>query len=127
MKILLAATLFLTAYVGTLYLLERPSAKTFSGSDGVTVTPPFTIEKDNWDISVTYFRNWSPFWSLKIEVYEEGLYDNPVFSTHIIRYTEPGGGERAELATHHSLSEGSYYLKVYSENVGWTLVIIEWD
>lgn len=127
MKIVIAATLFLTTYVATLHLLQRPAAETFSGSSGMTTSPTFTIEKDNWDISITYFKNWSPFWNLKIEVYAEGQDDAPLFSTHTILYTDPSGRERAELASHHSLPGGSYYLKVYSENVSWTLAIIKGD
>ncbi len=113
--------------MGTLYILSSQPAGTFSGQSGETTTPTFTITKASWDISITYFKNWSPFWSLRIEIYRAGADTRPVFSTTVIHFTEPGGRERADLASHPNLPRGSYYLKVYSENLAWTFAIIEWD
>ncbi len=125
-KVILAAFLFVFVYVSILFLLPTPEVATFSGSGGVTTTGSFAVKKSNWDIFITYFKTWGPFWSLRIEVYRQGFDESPVFSTHAIRFTESGGEERAELATHHNLPPGTYYLKVYAENVNWTIKIVEW-
>jgi hypothetical protein len=126
-RILLSGTISVAAYLLTMYiLLQSPVVAVFSGSEGETATNVFTVRKNNWDISITYFRVLSPFWDLRIEVYSEGEKDKQVFSASAVRYVGPGNQESAELNSHPSLPPGSYYLKVYSESVQWTIQVTEW-
>jgi len=125
-KIVIMAALFAATYLITLHLLTPPYVKIFSGSTGTTTTELFTIVKPSWDIQITYFKRWGTFWRLRVEVYGVGS-DTPVFTTYVYLLTEPGGGERAELNSHPSLPPGRYYLKVFSDNVNWSLRIVEWE
>ena len=126
-RILLMGTLTIMVYLSTLYVLFRnPVVATFSGSSGETITSTFTVKKKYWDINIAFFKEWSMFWSLRIEIYKEGE-TKPIFKTTVILYTTPDGNKRAELSSHPSLPPGRYYLKIHSENVQWTIQIIEWD
>ncbi len=128
LRFLIMAALAVSTYLLTLYILiQAPIVAIFSGSEGVTVTGTFTIRKRYWDIKIIYFKNWSPFWSLKIEVYREGYDETPVFLTSAVKFTYPSGEEKVELDSHPSLPPGRYYLKVYSKSVQWTIQIEEWD
>ncbi len=125
-RILILGILPVAAYLLTMYiLLPNPVVAVFSGSDGETTTVVFTVTENTWDIKSTYFKILSPFWSLRIEAYNEGGADKPVFSASIVRFLGPGGEENVELSSHPSLPPGSYYLKVYSNAVDWTVQILE--
>lgn len=120
------ASLFAIAYLTTLHVLTPPYVKIFSGTIGVMVTESFKIEKSNWDIILTDFKYWGVFWKLRVDVYRVGSDETPVFSSMAVLYSDPKGTERAEFTTHPSLPPGQYYLKVYSENINWTIKIVEW-
>lgn len=120
------AAIFVVTYLTTIYILSQtPVIAVFSGSEGETKTELFTVDRRFWDIRIRYFKAWSPFWSLRIEVYTED--GGMVFSTTVLRFQTSEGEEWVDLSSHPSLPPGRYYLKVYSEAVTWTLEIIGWD
>lgn len=126
LRILIMAILSVTAYLATIYIMSQtPIVAVFSGADGETKTEIFIVSKRFWDIRIKYFKAWSPFWSLKIEVYTED--GENVFYTSVSRFQTAKEHEWVELNSHPSLPPGKYYLKVYSKSVTWTLEVIELD
>jgi len=105
-------------------LLYAQVVATYSGSRGVTTTAAFQVDAPNWRIEVTYFRNWSPFWNLEVHVLRPDQ-ESPVFSTRVVRYVDPMGRESWVPESQPSLSEGRYFLRVYSVDVDWIIRVVK--
>ncbi len=129
-RALLAFTLFVVTFALAfccVVWLRSPVVVSLSGFDGETFSGVFEVKGGNCDVEVVYFQRWSLGWSLRVELFEEGKSEVPVFSATAVRYVLPGGTETVELSAHPSLSPGRYYLRVESVGVQWTVHVVEWE
>ncbi|MCX8150842.1 MAG: hypothetical protein N3D85_05015 [Candidatus Bathyarchaeota archaeon] len=95
-----------------------------SGFDGETLSGVFEVKRGNCDVELVYFRRWGLGWSLKVDIFEEGKSEVPVFSATAVRYVLSDGTETVELSAHPSLLPGRYYLRVTSVGVQWTVRVV---